>query len=136
MGDDLYLEKDINKMLENGQGILVKKQKKFIENGIVKSQDGFLQNFSDKSKLENTGLYLLNKNYFKLKPHKTFTKGEFSIPHTLVYNSKKYPIKVIEAIFWQKMNAPKDLLQNKIQSILIDSISTLEKDIKLKPNYL
>jgi choline kinase len=109
MGDDIYDSRDFERIEKLEKAILVKKQKTNVVSGLICDEKLFLKDFSDKSFLENTGLYLLDKKYFNLKIGKT-KSGESGIPHTLVLNTGKYKISILETGNWQKMNLESDLL--------------------------
>ena len=114
MGDDLYHKQDIKKMLKHNFAVLgyevddpskfgvIKKDKKGNVLEIVEKPK------NSKNKLANTGVYVLNKDFFKYDLV-SIGNGEFGLPQTLVTMSKNHPIKVEKARIWHPIGCPEDL---------------------------
>ena len=121
MGDDLYLKKDLEKLIQYHLAILVSDLQNDDFNdsrqAVVKIDDqGNLQNIverqlAQKNTLVNTGAYVINMDYFKypLVPAGNLTT-EFGLPQTLlqlVKNGAK--VTVVRAQWWHKVTSPEDL---------------------------
>jgi len=69
---------------------------------------------NSKSRLINTALYKLEKNFFdyplvRIKPD----HPEFGLPQTLVTLAQDFPIKTVTSTFWQMVNTPADFTRAK-----------------------
>jgi len=121
MGDDLYYEKDLEKLVKNPLAILVidlqTEDLKDSRQAIVKiNEHGDLEDIIErqpalKGTLVNTGAYVINEDYFKypLVPAGNQT-SEFGLPQTflqLVKNGAK--VTVVKAQWWHKVASPEDL---------------------------
>lgn len=114
MGDDLYLKKDLKKLLKHELGVLAIEINNSGQSGGLKTNrrgnlvEVIERDKSSKNKLVNTGAYILNKEFFKydLVP---IGKEEFGLPQTLAKMSDKYKIKVEKATLWHSIGFPEDL---------------------------
>jgi len=110
MGDDIYHASDIKKSLKNKRTILTKEIKKEFTGGrIALNKKGDLDKIIEgqhkcKVNLVNTGLYVLDKNFFKYKLVKLKNKNEYGLPQTMVKMAKDYPIKIEKAFEWMQIN--------------------------------
>ncbi len=115
MGDDIYYEKDLAEVVKSDSNNLIGVFKNnFIEGRPMFFDDeDYLQGFDNDSNLENTGLYLLDRNYFNLEPALVDSGKEIGIPHTLVGSAHKYKIKKFQLRKWKKINKIDDLLDDR-----------------------
>lgn len=113
-GDDLYLKKDLKKLLKHEFGVLAMEIKNSGQFGALKTdRRGYLvevieRDKNSKNKLVNAGAYILNKSFFECDLV-SIGKGEFGLPQTLAKMSKKYKIKVEKATFWHPIGFPEDI---------------------------
>lgn len=115
-GDDLYGKNDFKKILKYDLALLAQKVKPDFRGGrITMDERGALQSIvenslvSDKVNLVNTGLYMLNKNFFKYKLVAIKDGKEFGLPQTLVSMSRDYPVKIIKTKKWLPVNNLEEL---------------------------
>jgi len=114
MGDDLYHMRDIEKMLKHDLAILASEVDGIGRFGALKMDDrGHLVDIIErsedsKSRLVNTGLYLLNKNFFEYNLV-ALNNGEFGLPQTLVKMSDRHEIKIERASLWYPIGYSEDL---------------------------
>jgi NDP-sugar pyrophosphorylase family protein len=114
MGDDLYLKKDMRNLLKHDLAVLAHPVDDISNFGAVKSTSrGSLIDIIEKPKtkkpgLANTGVYMLNKNFFNydLVP---VGKGEFGLPQTMATMTKDHKIKVEKASFWYPVSNVDDI---------------------------
>ncbi len=120
-GDDLYLKKDVEKMLKNDLALLgleIDASDKF---GVIKfNETGNLEEIIERGTvvdraLANIGLYKLNKKFFEY-PLVPIGNAEFGLPQTLVLMAKDYPVKVEKASDWFPIGDPEQL--EKAQEII------------------
>lgn len=106
MGDDIYSKEDIEKCLKNDWAILTQEMEGGVSGGAIKLdenknlkliQEGFHQ---EKKVLVNTGLYVLQKEFFDYDLVPIKDGKEFGLPQTLVKVAQDYPVKVEKASFW------------------------------------
>ena len=60
--------------------------------------------------LVNTAMYVLGMEFFDYPLIQIPGKEEFGLPQTLVSMASKYPIELVEAIYWHQMTTPQDLI--------------------------
>lgn len=105
MGDDIYSSEDMVKCLKHDQCMLVKEVSgKFAGGRIKLTCNNCLEDIIEgvhkrKSSLVNTGLYVLDENFFKydLVP---ISEKEYGLPQTLVKMAKDLPVKIEKCGFW------------------------------------
>jgi NDP-sugar pyrophosphorylase family protein len=106
MGDDIYSKEDIEKCLKNDWAILTQEVEGVVSGGAIKLdenenlksiQEGFHQ---EEKVLVNTGLYVLQKEFFDYDLVPIKDGKEFGLPQTLVNVAQDYPVKVEKASFW------------------------------------
>jgi NDP-sugar pyrophosphorylase family protein len=113
-GDDLYLKKDLRKLLKHELGILAREISNSGQSGGLKTDrrgnlvEVIEKDKSSKNKLVNTGAYVLNKEFFNYDPV-PIGNGEFGLPQTLAKMSDKHKIKVEKATLWHSIGFPEDL---------------------------
>jgi bifunctional UDP-N-acetylglucosamine pyrophosphorylase/glucosamine-1-phosphate N-acetyltransferase len=114
MGDDLYVEEDLERLMELPYGILGLHTKEAAQFGILEVNEknellkvterphGYTEGFI------NTGGYMLQKDFFSaaLVP---ITEIEFGLPQTLATLSGKITIPVITCTAWQPVGCPEDI---------------------------
>jgi bifunctional UDP-N-acetylglucosamine pyrophosphorylase/glucosamine-1-phosphate N-acetyltransferase len=114
MGDDLYHQDDIARIMQYDNAILACKTDNPSQFGVFKiDQGGNLLEIVEKpinppSNLINTGLYILTKDFFnyELVP---ISESEFGLPQTLVKMAQDLPVKIIKTDKWQPIGNPEDL---------------------------
>lgn len=122
MGDDLYSKNDLEKMVEvhnanNAAWIALISivPEKILEGECILNEEGYLINFSDTTKTEisknrmYTGACLLTSEVFDLPMVKLKGKDEYGLPHTFIQDATQRNIHVVEATYWKRITAPKDL---------------------------
>lgn len=114
MGDDLYHRKDVEKMLQHDLAVLACEVDGASRFGTLEiDSQGHLVDIIENSersenKLVNTGLYLLNKNFFEYNLV-ALSNGEFGLPQTLVKMSDRHDIKIEKATLWHPIGLSEDL---------------------------
>ena len=114
-GDDLYLQKDIKKILQKFPSILVKKVFKASSFGVVSQKNGLMMKLVEKPKnsfncLVNTGLYFVDKQIFATHL-KTSERGELELTQAIEEFNREYPMRIVEAEYWLPISYPWDLLE-------------------------
>jgi UDP-N-acetylglucosamine diphosphorylase / glucose-1-phosphate thymidylyltransferase / UDP-N-acetylgalactosamine diphosphorylase / glucosamine-1-phosphate N-acetyltransferase / galactosamine-1-phosphate N-acetyltransferase len=124
MGDNIYLRADIEKCLTRDLAMLAYPVKgPFTGGKIVTDPGGHLIEIEegrheDETLLMNTGLYVLNKKYFKYEPVKLKDKNEYGLPQTLAVMAKNLPVYIETAEFW-------------LQITDIESITNADKALRM-----
>jgi bifunctional UDP-N-acetylglucosamine pyrophosphorylase/glucosamine-1-phosphate N-acetyltransferase len=114
MGDDLYHKRDIKKMIKHDLAVLGYEVEDITQFGIIRSDKrGFLSDIVEKpkrseSRLANTGLYMLNKNFFD-HDLVSIGGGEFGLPQTLSSMAAKHKVKIEKASLWHPIGNQEDL---------------------------
>jgi len=118
-GDDLFHPDDIKKVAKYpGYCLLVQEAKPYeeIKGGVVEidkneNVTGIVDYPKDpKSRLLNTAVYKLKKNFFDYPLEKINAESsEYGLPQTLAKIAKDHPVKTIRAQFWQIINTPEEL---------------------------
>ncbi|MCK4730789.1 MAG: NTP transferase domain-containing protein [Candidatus Aenigmarchaeota archaeon] len=111
-GDDLYFKEDLQKVVLKNQCILLKESETPENFGVVLIEDGFVAGLEEKpqnpkNNLVNTGLYLLNKDIFKIKLNKT-ERGEFELTD---YIKEISGLEFVIADNWFPITHPWNLLK-------------------------
>lgn len=119
MGDDLYDKKDLEKMLEESDWVVLTKKVNNPENfGVLKFDDnGNVIDIIEKPKkyissFANTGAYLIDDKFFNYPLFK-LPNGEYGLPQTIIKAINDIPLKMIEASFWHSNNKASDLKKAK-----------------------
>jgi bifunctional UDP-N-acetylglucosamine pyrophosphorylase/glucosamine-1-phosphate N-acetyltransferase len=113
-GDDLYKKEDIEKLASFDLAVLTMEIENASQFGTVSiNEDGNLNGIVERQAIEekalvNTGLYKLNKDFFKYKLV-SIGNGEFGLPQTLVTMKDKYAVKTINANDWFAIGNSADL---------------------------
>ncbi|MFC1623483.1 NDP-sugar synthase [Patescibacteria group bacterium] len=126
MGDDLYHPEDMKNIVNQDLAILACEVENPLGYGVFDiDEDGNLISIMEKNtdpekKLINTGLYVLNKDFFDydLVP---ISDTEFGLPQTLVEMAKDHPVKIQCAKCWQPVGSPEEL--EKAEDVLSEFIS-------------
>lgn len=113
MGDDLYTRKDMEACLRNDLCLLAQKLESPERFGVLKIENGILQDIVESAKLSegtlvNCGLYVLDKRFFNF-PLAPIANNEYGLPQTMVKMSWEHPIRIEHASFWMPINTIKDL---------------------------
>ena len=114
MGDDLYAKKDLNNLLKHELAILGYEVDDPSQFGVIKMNRQ--RNMIDviekpkrlKKALANTGVYVLNKDFFNYELV-SIGGGEFGLPQTLAKMAADHKIKVEKTDLWHPIGNPKDL---------------------------
>lgn len=121
MGDDLYMKKDIERVMQHKLAVLgleVEEPKRF---GVIYFDEK--NNLSDivenpdipAPALANIALYKLNKDFFNY-PLVRIPNGEYGLPQTMIKMMDKHKIVVEKATGWFPIGNPEDL--EKAQKII------------------
>jgi len=118
MGDDVYQKADLEKLIEQDLGILVKLQEEDRQTDflapIEQDKNGNAVSVVErqqakKEMLINTGAYVLDKRFFELPMRKAGNKTEeYGLPQTFMQMRDK-DIKIVYATSWKKITTPEDL---------------------------
>lgn len=123
MGDDLYCEHDIERLLEHERAILAKEvtaEEKRNYGAFVIDKSGNLLGINEQELpagekcLVNTGLYVLDQNYFNYEMVPIKDGKEFGLPQTIVTMVKDFPVKIIKTDYWLPVGYPDDLKRAEI----------------------
>jgi NDP-sugar pyrophosphorylase family protein len=114
MGDDLYHKKDLAEIIDHDLAIMGYEVADPSLFGVIKtSSRGHMIDVVEKPKrskykLANTGVYVLNKNFFNYDlVH--IGDGEFGLPQTMTRMALEHKIKVTKARAWHPIGSPEDL---------------------------
>lgn len=114
MADDLYMKKDIERLMKHDVAVLgleVENPRKF---GVIHlNEDGNLENIVEKPNIDGpafaiAGLYKLNKKFFDY-PMTLSERGEYELIEPLAMMAKDFPVKVEKATNWFPVGNPEDL---------------------------
>ncbi|KKS26520.1 MAG: Bifunctional protein GlmU [Parcubacteria group bacterium GW2011_GWA2_42_11] len=114
-GDDFYSKKDLEKLVANDLGLLAIETKTPQNFGVIElDEQGNLIRIVERPKeprgnLTNTGAYVLDKRIFKYSME-PISETEFGLPQTIVKMVADWPVKVVQAEFWQGHNSQEDLM--------------------------
>lgn len=106
MSDDIYAKADTERCLTHEQCILVKEVGgKFIGGRIKLNSSGMLEDIVEgvhnrTKNLVNTGLYVVNENFFNYDLVKLPNRKEYGLPQTLVRMAKDHPVEIERAQDW------------------------------------
>lgn len=121
VGDDLYLKKDIEKMIRHDLAVLTFKVSDPERFGIIKTdENGKVVDIIEKPKMQgpalaNVGMYILNTDFFNYSLF-DLGNGEFGLPQTLMKMSDKYKINFEKATDWFPIGNQDDF--EKAQTII------------------
>jgi NDP-sugar pyrophosphorylase family protein len=116
MGDDLYHKKDLENLMQHDLAILGYEVNDPSLFGVIKTnENGHMVDVienpkTNKYKLANTGVYVLNKKFFEyeLIPKKS-GDSEFGLPQTMAKMARDHKIKVEKARAWHPIGNQDDL---------------------------
>lgn len=117
MGDDLYHQDDIQKMLRHELALLAYEAEDPSQFGILlRDEKGNLTQIkerphSNETHFVNTGLYKLNKKFFDYPLVPVYDGSEYGLPQTLLSMSRDYPVAVEKATDWQPLGKYEDIAQ-------------------------
>ncbi len=117
MSDDVYSKKDFKECLEHKRAILVKRvYGKSTAGRVICDDDGNMIDILEGTHEDNGNGILANTNFFVLTPEYfnydmvAIKDGkEYGLPQTVVKMSKDYPVKIVEASEWMKIDDMSDL---------------------------
>lgn len=118
MGDDLYHKKDLEDIAKHDLAVLGYEVPNHNEVAVIKADkkgnmiDIIEPPHNCRSKLGNTAVYVLNKDFFnyELMPKRPGDK-EFGLPQTMATMAKDHKIKVVKARAWYQISNPDDLVK-------------------------
>lgn len=120
MADDIYQRSDVERLLQEEQGIMVMRTETGGPGGhILLNEKGELQDVVEEKDipagvLVAIGAYVLTDKIFNYEPVKlTDREGEWGLPQTVVKMAKDIPVAVVEATRWLKITTPEDLKRAK-----------------------
>jgi len=115
MGDDLYHQKDLKKILKHDLAVLVKEIEEPSRFGVIEvDKNGHLVQIVEKpaepkSNLVNAGVYVLDSRIFNYPLVPVYNGQEFGLPQTLAQMADKHKIKVERAEVWHPNTKGEDL---------------------------
>ncbi len=121
MGDDIYHQNDLRKLLAYELALLVKEVEDNKRFGVVEIDEvGYLKGVVEfrflkegqASNLVNIGAYMLTKEFFNY-PLVPVSETEFGLPQTMAQMADKHKIKVVEADFWHPTGLEEDLIKGE-----------------------
>lgn len=122
MGDDIYDQRDLEKCLNKDNCLVVKEVQGGFNGGRIElDKKGLLKeivegNHQGKASLVNTGLCVINQNFFKYELVPLKDKKEFGLPQTIAKMAPDHPVEIEKAYFWQQINDLEGL--NKFKELL------------------
>ena len=115
MGDDLYHQKDLKKILKHDLAVLAKEIEEPSRFGVIEvDSDGHLTQIVEKpaepkSNLVNAGVYVLDSRIFSYPLVPVYDGQEFGLPQTMAQMADKHKIKVVRAEVWHPNTRGEDL---------------------------
>ncbi|MFH1385821.1 MAG: nucleotidyltransferase family protein [Patescibacteria group bacterium] len=115
MGDDLYHQNDIKKIVKHDLAVLVKEVAELSRFGMIEVDDQvhlikiIEAAASSTSNLANTGAYVLDERIFEYPLVPLLGGTEFGLPQTLAQMADRHKIKVEKADFWHANTEEEDL---------------------------
>jgi len=135
MGDDLYHQEDLEKLLSSDLALLVKQIDDNNRFGVVEVDDeGYLKSVIEFRDLKdrqidihlvNMGAYMLTKEIFNY-PLAPISEKEFGLPQTLARMADKHKIKVVKAGVWHPNGHQGDLIKG--EEVVIRHFNHLTKN--------
>lgn len=113
-GDDLFLKKDLQRMLRYSYAMLVHYSHDAKQFGLVSIDDNdFVDDLMEKSERHSEGLIftgacMLGKEYFDTKPVQV-SETEYGLPHTLLSMYDTHPAKAVHTELWLPVGTPEQL---------------------------
>ncbi len=115
MGDDIYKAEDIKKCLKFKNCMLVQEVKgEFTGGRVVLDEKGFIQRIEegyhrDTKSLVNTGLYVLDVDFFNYDLVPLENKNEYGLPQTLVNMARDHFFSIVSTDYRVSVNSLEDL---------------------------
>jgi NDP-sugar pyrophosphorylase family protein len=114
MGDDIYCKADIEAIINgSGNAILIKKVRSKFSGGHMEFDNaGNLLAITEGTHPKgyiNAALYAITPEYFNYEPVAIKGGKEYGLPQTLITMREEYPIRVVEAKWWQQVSDVDDL---------------------------
>jgi len=117
MSDDVYSKEDFAECTKYDRAILVKKiHGKSTAGRVTCDEDGNMLNIQEGTHqddgsgiLANTNFFVLTPEYFDYDMVPIKDGKEYGLPQTVVEMSKDYPVKIVEATNWMKIDGVDDL---------------------------
>ena len=115
MGDDLYHQKDLKKILKHDLAVLVKEIDEPSRFGVIEIDDnGHLVQIAEKparpkSNLVNAGVYVLDGRIFNYPLVPVYDGTEYGLPQTMAQMEDYHKIKVVRAEVWHPNTNGDDL---------------------------
>lgn len=115
-GDDVYAKTDLTALTQVPDwGMLATKTTRPIAGGLELDSSGNITsisaNITNTEKWQNCGAYLTDTSFFNLPLVEIPVRDnvEYSLPHTLVLNAKKCPVKLVSASQWLPVGTAEEL---------------------------
>jgi len=124
-GDDIYYPQDIKSVAQSDSYCILVHEPPVDEeikaavietnsDNTIKRIVEYPDSLNSASRLINTGLYKLEKNFFDYPLQKKSPGDkEYGLPQTLVTLANDFPIKTVTSTFWQMVNTPEDFARAK-----------------------
>lgn len=119
MSDDAYSKEDFVECLKHERAILAKRiSGKSTAGKITCDENGNMIDIlegihedADNGILANTNFFVLTPEYFDYKMVSIKDGKEYGLPQTVVNMSKDYPVKIVEASNWMKIDSMDDVAE-------------------------
>ena len=113
-GDDLYVKKDLEQLVEYERSLLVHDEPRDtgepMTSAIVSSDGRFqgLAGVPSMTGLRIAGAYVLTQSFFKIPMVgiRVHDRTEYSIPHTLASVAQNFAYQVVRASWWHQIGTP------------------------------
>lgn len=114
MGDDIYHEDDVARVMQTQRGILFDTVKRPVKSGKVIIENNVVVDVIEGAELLegdyiNTALYHLTPEIFSFDLVKIKDREEFGLPQTLIAHAAEYPLTPVFATRWVQITAPEDI---------------------------
>lgn len=121
MGDDIYHEEDVKKIIQTQGTILLDLVKEPTKSGKVIIENGKITDIIEGATLEigepiNAAMYHLTPRIFDFDLVQVQDKVEFGLPQTIIAYANTYPLIPVYATRWIQVTAPEDI--EKAEGIL------------------
>jgi len=114
MGDDLYRQEDLERLLTFDVAVLACELEDSSRFGLLDTdREGRLQGIIERPHapgygLVNTGAYMIDQAYFSCDPVR-ISETEYGLPQTLALSAQNRPISVLRTRVWQPVGQPEDI---------------------------
>lgn len=114
MGDDLYCQEDLERLLAFDVAVLACELEDASRFGLLDTDiEGKLRGIIERPHapgygLVNTGAYMIDQAYFLCAPVR-ISETEYGLPQTLALSAQNRPISVLRTRVWQPVGQPEDI---------------------------